>query len=157
MGWPRTITVFPEPTWWNGDDNRPWDNEDEQMKISNAFPSKYLRAADLQDRQIRAVMKLVEMENIGDDDKKPVLYFMKGTKGLVLNKTNSKAISNAYGDDTDNWEGKEVILFPAMVDFRGDSVEAIRVKIPKPAAPPAPAPQTHDELNPPTFDDEIPF
>ena len=19
MGWPRTTTVFPEPTWWNGD------------------------------------------------------------------------------------------------------------------------------------------
>lgn len=23
MGWPRTTTVFPEPTWWNGDDQRP--------------------------------------------------------------------------------------------------------------------------------------
>lgn len=126
------------------------------MKISNAFPSKYLRAADLQDRQVKAVMSRVEMENIGDDDKKPVLYFTKGNKGLVLNKTNSKVIAHAYGDDTDTWEGKELILFPAMVDFRGDSVEAIRVRIPKPPAPPAPAPQTHDELNPP-IDDDIPF
>ena len=126
------------------------------MKISNAFPSKYLRAADLQDRQVKAVMSRVEMESIGDDDKKPVLYFTKGNKGLVLNKTNSKVISHAYGDDTDAWEGKEIILFPAMVDFRGDSVEAIRVRIPKPAVPPAPAPQTHDELNPP-FDDDIPL
>lgn len=126
------------------------------MKISNCYPSKYLRAADLQDRQIKAVMNRVEMESIGDDDKKPVLYFSKGTKGLVLNKTNSKVISGAYGDDTDMWEGKEIILFPAMVDFRGDSVEAIRVRVPKPAAPPAPAPQIHDELSPP-LDDDIPF
>jgi hypothetical protein len=127
------------------------------MKISAAFPSKYLKAADLQDRQIKAVIDRVEMETIGDDDKKPVLFFKKGTKGLVMNKTNSKVIASAYGDDTDMWEGKEVILFPAMVDFRGDSVEAIRVRIPKPAAAPAPAPQTHDELDPPPLDDQIPW
>ena len=127
------------------------------MKISNAFPSKYLRAADLQDRPVKAFMNRVELESIADgEDRKPVLYFTKGSKGLVLNKTNSKTIAAAYGDDTDNWENKEIILFPAMVDFRGDQVEAIRVRIPKPAVPPKPAPQEHSELDPP-FEDDIPF
>jgi hypothetical protein len=125
------------------------------MKISNAFPSKYIRAADLQDRQHELTMQHVEMENIGDDDKKPVLFFAGKQKGLVLNKTNSRAIASAYGDDTDTWEGKKVILFPAMVDFRGDSVEAIRVKVPK-AAPAKTAPG--DNENPaPEMSDEIPF
>jgi hypothetical protein len=34
------------------------------------------------------------------------------------------------GDDTDAWAGKQLVLFSALVDFRGDSVEAIRVKVP---------------------------
>lgn len=127
------------------------------MKISNAFPSKYLKAADLQDRQVKLVMSRVEMETIADDEKKPVIYFSKTQKGLVLNKTNSKAIAKVYGDDTDDWGGKEIVLFPALVDFRGDQVEAIRVKVFK-AAPTTtvPAPQDHDELNPPDGED-VPF
>lgn len=130
------------------------------MKISSAFPSKYLKAADLQDKHVTLIMSSVELEKVGmgNEDPKPVLYFTKAKKGLVLNKTNSKVITTAYGDDTDEWEGKPVTLFPAMVDFAGDTVEAIRLKIPKAATPPRPAPQSHDELNPPEMmDDEIPF
>jgi hypothetical protein len=88
------------------------------MKISNAFPSKYLKASDLQDRNVHVVMARVELEDIGDAERKPVLHFQSKAKGLVLNKTNSRAITAAYGDDTENWEGKP--LFPAMVDFRGE-------------------------------------
>ncbi len=100
----------------------------------------------------------VANSTIGDDDKKPVVYFTKARKGLVMNRTNAKVIAAAYGQDTDQWEDKEVILFPMMVQFRDDMVESIRVKIPKPAAAPKPAPQSHDELNPPDgMDDDIPF
>jgi len=129
------------------------------MKISAAFPSKYLKAADLQDREHKMVITKVELEAIGDDDHKPVIFFTKAKKGLVCNKTNAKAIAAAYGDDTDEWTGKEIVLFPMMVQFRADMVASIRVKIPKAAVAPKPAPQTHDELDPPPqdFDDEIPF
>ena len=136
------------------------------MKIGNCFPSKYLKAADLQDKPIKLIMSRVELETIGqgDDDKKPVLYFTKAKKGLCLNKTNSKVIATAYGDDTDLWDGQEIVLFPAMVDFRGDTVEAIRVRVPKPAAASKPLPppreEEHSEINPPPHDDmsdEIPF
>lgn len=131
------------------------------MKISNAFPSKYMKAGDLNDRPALFVMNRVEIEDVGGEDKKPVLYFSKQQKGLVLNRTNSKVISLAYGDDTDDWEGKEIVLFPAMVEFKGDTVEAIRVRKPKNRPEPAqaaPAP----ELNPPPHDeeehnDQIPF
>lgn len=130
------------------------------MKMSEAFPSKYLRAADLQDRQHTLTMKLVQKETIADDEKKPVLYFEKIAKGLVLNKTNAKTISNSYGDDSDGWEGKPLTLFTAMVDYRGDQVEAIRVRVPKPAAPAKPR---HVDPDPPPHDgagldgDEAPF
>ena len=58
------------------------------MRISSAFPSKYLKAADLQDKQVTVRMSHVETETIGDDDR-PVLYFQGKEKGLVLNKTNA--------------------------------------------------------------------
>jgi len=133
------------------------------VNMADAFPTKYLKAADLQDRQVRALMDRVEMETIGDgEDKKPVLYFSKSNleavrkKGLVLNKTNNKTICAAYGYDSEEWGGKEIVLFMAMVDFRGDTVEAIRVRMPKPQkAPEAPPPKAKNETENPGdgFDD----
>jgi hypothetical protein len=96
------------------------------MKISNAFPSKYLKASDLQDHNVAVTISHVDLQDIGDSERKPVLHFHGKNKGLVLNKTNSRVIASIYGDDTERWDGKPLILFPAMVDFRGDQVEAIR-------------------------------
>jgi hypothetical protein len=128
------------------------------MKISAAFPSKYLKAADLQDRNVSVVIERVELEEVGDTERKPVLHFQARTKGLVLNKTNSRVIAAQYGDDTDSWTGRSLVLFPAMVDFRGDSVEAIRIKVP-PARQASPKPPVRQEAENPAadLDDEIPF
>ncbi len=99
------------------------------MKIFDAFPSKYLKASDLHDRHVQAVMQDVMMEDIGETDPKPILYFQNVPKGLVLNKTNAKVIALGYGQETEAWRDMPLILFPCMVDFRGESVEAIRVKL----------------------------
>ena len=124
------------------------------MKISAAFPGQYIKAADLQDKAVRVQMDRIAIEDIGGDQK-PVLYFVGKEKGMVLNKTNANNISHAYGDDTDNWAGQEIELFPTMVDFQGRSVEAIRVRMPRvQRATPAPRPATSDR-DPP--DDEVPF
>lgn len=108
------------------------------MKVSEAFPSKYISAADLNGGNARAVMQHVEIEKIGDDTK-PVLYFKGKQKGLVLNKTNSKAIADVYGDEMDDWAGNELILFPIMTDYQGKQVEAVRVRAPQPKDNPRPA------------------
>lgn len=136
------------------------------MKISAAFPSKYIKAADLGDAQAKVVIARVELEEIqAGEDHKPVLYFVGKKKGMVLNKTNSKTIASSYGDDTDEWSNRPLVLFSALVDFRGDQVEAIRVRVPKATVtaatvPAAQAAPTHSEINPPPasdMDDEIPF
>ena len=100
------------------------------MRVSDAFPSDYLKAADLRDKNVLVVVDRVEMKDIGDDHK-PIVYFQHKDKGLVLNKTNANNIALAYGDDTDDWIGKEIVLFPAMVDFQGRTVAAIRVRTPQ--------------------------
>jgi arabinogalactan endo-1,4-beta-galactosidase len=131
------------------------------MRISTAFPSEYLKAADLQGHNIRVIIDRIEMRDVGDDHK-PVLFFQNKEKGVVLNKTNANNIAIAYGDDTDEWTGKEVILFEAMVDFQGRSVAAIRIRPPaakdraKLALKVANAPVPQNE-NPADLDTEIPF
>lgn len=106
------------------------------MKIFAAFPSKYLKAADLHDKHVSAIMShvlLEELVNKDGSDLLPVLYFNGVPKGMVLNKTNAKVISAAYTDETDAWQGMPIVLFPAMVAFGAETVEAIRVKAPSAA------------------------
>lgn len=101
------------------------------MRISAAFPSEYLRVADLNGREVRLVIDEVKIEEIGKErDNRPVLYFLKTDKGLILNKTNANAIAVAYGDDTDDWRGAEIVLFEAQIEYAGKVGPAIRVKIP---------------------------
>lgn len=101
------------------------------MKVSEAFPSKFIAAADLENQNVRVTIARVEIEKVGDDTK-PVLYFKGKQKGLVCNKTNSKAIAAFCGDEMDDWPGAELILFPIMTDYQGKPVEAIRVRAPMP-------------------------
>jgi hypothetical protein len=99
------------------------------MKMSEEFTSKYLKAADLQGREVRVTMQNVEREKVGDDTK-PVLYFKGKDKGVVLNRTNAGTIADAYGDDTEDWFDQPLILFSVMVDFQGKVGPAIRCRVP---------------------------
>ena len=105
------------------------------MNINDSFPSKYLKASDLGGRQVTVKIDRVEIEEVGrDQERRPVLYFIGKQKGVVLNKTNANKLASAYGQDTDEWADREVILFEAMVDYGGDTVPAIRMKIPSTSA-----------------------
>lgn len=105
------------------------------MKISRSFPSKYLKADDIgKSRRIRVIVKGVTMENVGMDGKdetKPIVYFNGAQKGLVLNKTNAGRIAAVYGDETDEWIGKEVLLYVEKVPFQNQMVDSIRVDLPR--------------------------
>jgi hypothetical protein len=61
-----------------------------------------------------------------------VVWFTNDERGLVLNVTNNRTIRGAYGDPTEGWVGKIVVIFPAMVDVRGKMGPALRVRIPPP-------------------------
>lgn len=99
------------------------------MKISDEFPSRYLKAADLQGREVKVTMQHVEKEKLGDE-MKLALYFKGKEKAMILNKTNSNTIADAYGDDTEDWFDQPLILFSVMVDFQGKVGPAIRCRVP---------------------------
>lgn len=127
------------------------------MRISDQFPSDYLRAVDVEE-ELTLVISNVDVQKIGDDNK-PVLYFAGKEKGMVLNKTNAGTISQLYGDDTDDWRGEAITLFSAMVSFQGKNVPAIRVKAPSKRKAAAATTSGGPKKNQPPeqAEDEIPF
>jgi hypothetical protein len=139
------------------------------MKVSDAFPSRYLKAADLNEKKLTLTITRYEIEEMGENNEtKPVLYFEKSQKGLVLNKTNAVEISEAYGDEMNSWKGRRITLVPVRVTFKGERKAAIRVLIPLvaegkerveiPPKEPKPDEQNDDDTRTAQeMDDEIPF
>ena len=123
------------------------------MNINGAFPSTYLKAADLAGRRAIVTISHVKLEDVGDDAK-PILYFQGKEKGLVLNKTNANMITEITGsDETDHWKGKAIVLYVTKVDYQGKRVDGIRVDYPANgngaapvAPPPPPEPLTVDDI-----------
>ena len=100
--------------------------------LDKMFPSKWLKASDLDGRELRASIRGVSEEQF-DGDKGPemkwVLWFNGAEKGLVLNLTNGRTIAEKYGPDTDGWAGRQVTLFTMMIEAFGKQTEALRVKV----------------------------
>src|SRR6185437_11567590 len=104
------------------------------MDVNTVFSGDSLKAADLQGHEIPVIIANVTMKKF-DNGNKLVLTFEGKKKTLVCNKTNAKRIASMYGANTDLWIGNEITLYTDQVEFQGDLVDAIRVKVIKKAAP----------------------
>ncbi len=123
------------------------------MKTADVFPSKYLRGSDIDGRELTVTIGHVVIEDVGGDDKKPVVYFKGAEKGVVLNKTNWDRIVHVSGsDDSDEWTGVKVLLYTELVTFQGKTAPAIRIKKP-PQGTAQPAKPVSAEMG----GDEVPF
>jgi hypothetical protein len=105
-------------------------------KRNEIFPSKYLKVEDLsgEPRVARIEVAPTELLGRGDDaQEKTVLYFRGGLKPLPLNATNWDSVAAVTGaDDTDDWPGHWVELYPTTTQLHGKTVPCIRIR----AAPP---------------------
>jgi hypothetical protein len=103
--------------------------------MNDAFPSKYLKAEDLEDGDLIVTIKDAEFVDFTDprtqkSEPKPILHFTGDNKPLVLNKTNYKVISGLMGsDDTDDWAGRQIALYATEVESFGETVLGIRVRL----------------------------
>ena len=95
---------------------------------------KYLRAVDC-DPPILVTMSAVTQEEVGQDrEHKYALWFSEVEMGLILNKINGDTISQIVGtDDSDSWNGHQIVLFKTQTDYAGKRVDCIRVRAPKKA------------------------
>lgn len=96
---------------------------------SNWLKAEHLPAG----REIPVSISGTEITEL-DGKKKMVLKFQGKEKGLVLNKTNAMTIAHVYGPDANTWIGKGILLFTTRVDYAGQMVDAIRVRVPLQAA-----------------------
>jgi hypothetical protein len=100
------------------------------------FERLYLGSWDLQGRdwvlQISKVVAATLTAPGGRTSKKPVVFFEQTDKGLALNKTNAKTIAAMYGNNTDEWVGELVTVYPTQTSFGAETVEAIRIRPTKP-------------------------
>lgn len=120
------------------------------MKIGAAFPGAYVKCADLQGKRVQVVIDRVEMEDIGGEQK-PVVHFRGKERALVLNKTNANSVWGINGsDDTDDWPGTAITLFPAKTEFQGRRVDCIRIDPPDSL----PAPKRQPSRLQPLSDDD---
>ncbi len=132
------------------------------MNISEAFPSKYLKASDLAGSEPVVTIDRVEMEPVGQKkEMKAVLFFLGKEKGLVLNVTNSRKITELTGSGiTEEWHGQRIRLYATETQFGGDTVDCIRIKgVTKPKMAPMtkPAPAADDREVDYHDDDSVPF
>jgi hypothetical protein len=94
----------------------------------------YLFAFDLQGKDCTLTIERVTGGEIkgtgGKKSKKPLCYFKEGRdkRPLGLNSTNCKAIAAMYGNDTANWAGKRITIYPTTTNFGGETVDCIRVR-----------------------------
>lgn len=136
------------------------------MNINESFPSAYLKASDLGSNQPVVTIDRVEHEPVGrEKEMKAVIYFTGKEKGVVLNKTNAKKITDLVGSpETDDWAGFKIRLFATTTEFGGETVECIRVKAAgpvtgngvKPKTAPSRRVEPVEEMTD-LSDDQIPF
>ena len=106
----------------------------EDMNINDVYTSggKFLRADDLKGSKIELQISEVGSHtfNQGATDEKTqiVLSFKGKDKKLGLNVTNARTVAQLFGDDTDDWVGKKIKIFPTTTDFAGDKVPCIRIE-----------------------------
>jgi hypothetical protein len=129
------------------------------MKIGQMMESKFLKKEDVDPPKL-VTIRGFSQQNAGRDDApemKWTMSFIELNKPMVMNSTNLQLAAQALGsDDTDNWIGKQVVLYnDPSVQFQGKLIGGIRIRAPKkrPGTPAAPAPVTTEG----EFDDDIPF
>lgn len=64
----------------------------------------------------------------GKKTKKPLCHFKNVPKPLALNATNCKSIATMYGNNTDDWAGKRITIYPTTTQMGGEQMECIRVR-----------------------------
>jgi hypothetical protein len=95
--------------------------------------SKYLKQADVPDPVIVTVAKIGKI-NIAKEGETPEMKwaarFREFPKAMLLNSTNIKLLEKATGsDNTDDWIGKEVILYnDENVMFGNEVVGGLRIR-----------------------------
>jgi hypothetical protein len=130
------------------------------VTLSDAFPSKYLKAADLTEPVV-ATVKVAELERIkgfdGKETSKVVLYFAKKLKPLPLNRTNFESVMDICGSaESDDFPGAKIELYATTTQMNGKIMDCVRIRAPGATEKPKKAASADAEQKE-EMDDAVPF
>lgn len=120
--------------------------------VSDLYPSKYVKAVDLQGKQVTVHIAQVSVEELRQFDGtralKVVLAFHKRAKRMILNKTQCLALARLTGSEHfDAWVGHTITLSPGMAHNGKPTLIIGRAVQPVATEQPAQA-EGHDDLVP---------
>jgi hypothetical protein len=99
------------------------------MRYETLFPSRFIRSADFAGKDVTLVILKVFSEDI-EDKSKAIMAFEGTKKQLVLCRTNAEACKLMWGPETDDWIGKRLTLYAAVIKdpFGDGEITATRVR-----------------------------
>ena len=103
--------------------------------IDDVFGGAFLKASDLKGMEPTVTIESAAPKKMQDNTFKIDIGFVGKDKHLLANKTNCSRIAFIHGKNYDEWIGKKIQLYTDLVDFQGNTVEAIRVRPVKAAEP----------------------
>ena len=92
--------------------------EPKPTTVSELFPSKWLKASDLQGRSFTLTVKRVEMVQVhspytGQTEWKAAVIFAEAKKQLLLNVSQARVMAELAGTEVlERWAGLRVALMP---------------------------------------------
>ncbi len=109
------------------------------LDYDELFPGRFLKSGEFQGKDVTLRIAGVDIEELPDEKGTPnkdgvrvrvrgIISFEKTKKQLVLNRTNGECIKALFGRKTDDWIGRRVTFFPAVVDAFGEQTTAVRVR-----------------------------
>src|SRR3990172_8990165 len=104
-------------------------------RTNDMIPSKYIKRADVGAGVVWTIKSIEEM-NVAREDQDPqmkwVLHFNENERGLPLNPTNIRRLEKIISDNTDDWMGKQIVLYwDETVEYMGELKGGIRIRPPK--------------------------
>ena len=100
------------------------------MRKNEALPSKYLNAADVGSGIYKLTIRSVVMEKMENDGAmKPVMSFVKAQKSMPINATNWDNMASTYGDESDDWIGKQIEMYTEATRMpNGTPTRGVRIR-----------------------------
>ena len=107
--------------------------------------SPYIKGDELDEgERLVLTIKSAEEVTFPSGDTVPVIDFLETNQKLTLNKTRVKKLVGMLGEDTDDWSGQQIALYPVPVQYNGKSSMGVAVAPPKKKSKVKPAPIQDD-------------
>ena len=104
------------------------------MDVTSFLAGQYLKHTDLPTPMMTVTIQTIEIRQLDSEDKICLFFTEFPKQSLACNATNLKRVAQLCGVDSNQWAGKQLLLYRSRTDFGGKDVLCLRVGPPN--APP---------------------